>query len=131
MRYPHVGGISRQGIFTSLHQVEEQTGDRGAAPESKATTTTCSMSRAKVSCAFVMRRSARADFTGEYRFAVGLKRCCWLRIPVMLFDAPNGLRVSDVNHDVRIAEIKSSRLVIRETAGPRASRPPLEPALVT
>jgi hypothetical protein len=64
---------------------------RGAAPESKATTTTCSMSRAKVSCAFVMRRSARADFTGEYRFAVGLKRYCWLRIPVMLFDAPDGL----------------------------------------
>jgi hypothetical protein len=130
MRYPHVGGILRQSIFTSLHQVEEQTGDRGAAPESKATTTTCSMSWAKVSCAFVMRRGARADFTGEYRFAVGLKRCCWLQIPVMLFDAPDGLRVSDVNH-VRITEIKSSRPVIRETAGPRASRPPLEPALVT
>jgi hypothetical protein len=49
----------------------------------------------------------------------------------MLFDAFNGLRVSNVNYNVRIAEIKSSRLIIRETAGPRALRPPLKPALVT
>jgi hypothetical protein len=38
---------------------------RGVAPESKATTTTYSMSQAMVSCAFVMRRSARANFAGE------------------------------------------------------------------
>lgn len=38
---------------------------RDAAPESETTTTTCTMSQAKVSCAFVMRRSARADFTAS------------------------------------------------------------------
>jgi hypothetical protein len=40
----------------------------------------------------------------------------------MLFDAPDGLRVSDANHDVRIAEMKSSRSAIREMAVPRASK---------
>jgi hypothetical protein len=80
-----------------------------------------------LSCAEAPVRTSRA----KYRSAVGLERCCWLRIPVMLFDAPDGLRVSDANYDVRIAEMKSSRPVIRETAGPHASRPPLEPALVT
>jgi hypothetical protein len=49
----------------------------------------------------------------------------------MLFDIPDGLQVSNANHDVRIAEMKSSRPAIRETAGPLASGPPLEPALVT
>src|SRR4051812_26280136 len=35
----------------------------------------------------------------------------------MLFDAPDGPRVSDANHDVRIAEMKRSKPTIRETAG--------------
>ena len=43
----------------------------GTAPESKAT-----MSQNMVSCAFVMRRSARADFTGEYGSDVGLECSC-------------------------------------------------------
>jgi hypothetical protein len=64
----------------AMQRVIQRQAIRRAAHDLKATITTYSMSQAMVSCAFVMRRSARADFASEYVSIVGLELYCWLRI---------------------------------------------------